>query len=281
MSKVLLAVLAHPDDESFGLGGTLALYSRRGVKTYLVCATRGEAGSVDEEQLEGYQDLASKRVAELACAASILGLSDVFYLGYRDSGMLGSMDNKHPDAQINHSVDEVAGCVVKFIRDLKPDVVLTFDPQGGYKHPDHIHIHHATVQAFKNADNPDFHPEAGLPFKPGALYFQVFPRWFLKVVARLLPYFGKDPSKWGKNGDINLTELADVSFPVHVKLNIREVATFKVKAGACHASQGSGLINRGWMGLVSRILGGSENYMRAYPPIKDCYKVGRDLFDGL
>jgi hypothetical protein len=96
---------------------------------------------------------------------------------------------------------------------LKPDVVITFDPIGGYKHPDHIHIHKATVMAFANADDASFYPEAGEGFKPQALYFQVFPRWFLRVMTRLMPLLGKDPTKWGRNGDINLKELAEVDFP--------------------------------------------------------------------
>lgn len=278
MKRVLLAVLAHPDDESFGFGGTLALYSRQGVDTYLVCATRGEAGSIDDSQVDGFNDLTAKRTAELDCASSILGLKDVIYLGYRDSGMSGSADNKHPDAQINHPLDEVAGQVVGYIRKLRPDVVLTFDSQGGYKHPDHIHIHQATVMAFRRADDPSFHPEAGQPFKPGALYFQVFPRWFLKVATCLLPLFGKDPSKWGRNGDINLSELADVSFPVHVRLDIQKVSAIKNAASACHASQGGGEASRGWIGLMSRIFGRYENYMRAYPIVEDVFLGGDDLF---
>jgi len=280
VTKTLLAVLAHPDDESFGLGGTLALYARRGVATYLVCATRGEAGDVDEEHLDGYRDIAHKRTAELDCAASILGLTDVFYLGYRDSGMTGSVDNQHPDAQIQHTVDEVAGRVVRYIRELKPEVVLTFDPQGGYKHPDHIHIHQATVLAFTRADDASFHPESGAPFKPGALYFQVFPRWFIKAATRLLPLFGKDPSKWGRNEDINLAELAEVSFPVHARLDIHEVSTIKDEAGACHASQGGGAMRRGWMGFVGRVFGEHEDYMRAFPPVDESFKRLKDLFEG-
>ncbi len=280
MTKTLLAVLAHPDDKSFGLGGTLALYARRGVATYLVCATRGEAGDVAEEHLDGFKDIADKRTAELDCAASILGLKDVFYLGYRDSGMTGSVDNQHPDAQIQHTVDEVAGRVVRYIRELKPEVVLTFDPQGGYKHPDHIHIHQATVLAFTRAEDATFHPEAGAPFKPGALYFQVFPRWFIKAATRLLPLFGKDPSKWGRNGDINLAELAEVSFPVHARLDIREVSAIKDEAGACHASQGGAAMRRGWMGFVGRIFGEHEDYMRAFPPVDGNFKRSKDLFEG-
>src|SRR3989304_9546388 len=128
MTKTLLAVLAHPDDESFGLGGPLALYARKGSDTYYVCATRGEAGTVDEVHLKGYKDTAEMRTDELMRAAKILGLKEVFFLGYRDSGMPGMDANKHPNAQINYSIDEVAGRVVKYIRELKPDIVLTFDP---------------------------------------------------------------------------------------------------------------------------------------------------------
>src|ERR1044071_5352050 len=121
MSNTILAVLAHPDDESFGLGGTLALYASKGYDTYYVCATRGEVGTVDEEHLDGFKDIAELRTDELNRAAKVLGLKGVFLLGYRDSGMPGSEDNKHPDAQINHSIDEVAGKIVKYIRVLKPE----------------------------------------------------------------------------------------------------------------------------------------------------------------
>lgn len=281
MAKTLLAVLAHPDDESFGLGGTLALYAKRGCDTYLVCATRGEAGTVDAEHLHGFADIASLRAAELDCAAGHLGLKDVIYLGYRDSGMPGSDDNKHPDAQINHPIEEVAGRVVKVIRELKPDVVLTFDPIGGYKHPDHIHIHKATALAFEKANDASFHPEAGAPFQPRGLYFQVFPRWFLKAMTRLMPLFGKDPTRWGRNGDINLKELAEVDFPVHVRLDIRPVAKIKREAGACHRSQGGVGMRRGLMGFVSRLFGEYEDYMRAWPPVDGNFKRRNDLFDGI
>lgn len=280
MTKTILAVLAHPDDESFGLGGTLALYAQKGYETYYVCATRGEAGTVDEEHLTGFKDAAELRTDELNRAAKILGLKGVFFLGYRDSGMPGVEENKHPDAQINHSIDEVAGRVVKYMRQLKPDVVLTFDPIGGYKHPDHIHIHNATVLAFEKADDASFHPEAGRPFRPRALYYHVFPRGFLKWMTRLMPLFGKDPRKWGRNGDIDLTELV-VDFPIHVRLNIRSVAEIKAQAGAQHASQGGVGMRRGLMGFITRVFGEREDYMRAYPPVNGSPRVRNDLFDGI
>ncbi len=279
MNKTILAILAHPDDESFGLGGTLAFYSQKGYDTYYVCATRGEVGTVDEIHMKGFKDTAEMRTDELMRAAKELGLKEVFFLGYRDSGMPGMEANQHPNAQINAPIDEVAGRVVKYIRDLKPEVVLTFDPIGGYKHPDHIHIHKATVLAFENADVSTFHPEAGAPFKPSALYYQVFPKGLLKAAVRLMPLFGKDPTKFGRNGDINIKELADVSFPIHVRLDVRSAAEAKRKASECHASQGGMQMRRGLMGFVTRLFGEREDYMRAYPPVGESFKKKKDLFD--
>ncbi|RPJ19922.1 MAG: hypothetical protein EHM33_29520 [Chloroflexi bacterium] len=193
--------------------------------------------------------------------------------------MPGTEDNKHPNAQIVHSVDEVAGRVVKYIRDLKPDVVLTFDPIGGYKHPDHIHIHKATVLAFEKANDASFHPEAGLPFKPRSLYYQVFPRRMLRLAVRLMPLFGKDPTKFGRNEDVNLKELAEVDFPIHVRVDITPVAEIKQEAGRQHASQGGSQMRRGWMGLLAKVFGEREEFMRAYPPIANgWHKIANDLF---
>ena len=282
MTKTILAVLAHPDDETFGLGGTLALYAQKGYDVYYVCATRGEVGAADEEFMKGFKDPAEMRTAELMRAAKILGLNDVFFLGYRDSGMPGSEDNKHPNAQVAHPIDEVAGKVVKYIRELKPDIVLTFDPIGGYKHPDHIHIQRATTLAFEKADDASFHPEAGEPFKPRALYYQVFPRWFLKWATRLMPLWGRDPRKWGRNRDIDLTDLL-VDFPIHVKINIKSVEEVKREAGAQHASQGGGSMTRRWslFGLMNWLFGGEEDYMQVYPPVNEQFGRKRDLFDGI
>jgi len=277
----LLAVLAHPDDESFGIGGTLALYSRRGCKVYLVCATRGEAGTVSPEYLKGYSSIAELRETELSCAAHQLGLAQVGFLGYRDSGMPGSLDNQNPEALVAHPLDEVAGRIVKHIRDLRPDVVVTFDPIGGYRHPDHIHIHQATTLAFERSGDPGFHPEAGVPFKPEALFYSIFPNRVLRVLTRLMPLVGADPRRWGRNKDIDLKALTEFEFPVHARINIRPVAEIKAAAGACHASQGGIGMRQGLMGLVTRLVGEHENYMRAYPSVDGGRRVHKDLFDGI
>ncbi len=280
-AHTVLAVLAHPDDESFGMGGTLALYARRGFNVYLVCATRGEVGTVDPEHMQHFGSIAELREAELRCAAEHLGLKQVFFLDYRDSGMPGSPDNQHPDAQVAHPVDEVAGKVVRYIRELKPDVVLTFDPIGGYRHPDHIHIHQATVLAFEKAGDASFHPESGAPFKPRALYFHVFPHGFLRAATRIMPIFGMDPRRFGRNKDVDLKALVEFDFPVHIRIDVGSARAAKDAASLCHASQGGMQMRRGVLGFVTRAFGERESYMRAYPPVPSGQRVGHDLLEGL
>ncbi|MEI7845833.1 MAG: PIG-L family deacetylase [Chloroflexota bacterium] len=274
---IILSVLAHPDDESFGMGGTLALYAKNGCDVYLICATRGEVGDVDPLLMQGYSSIAELREGELRCAAKHLGLKNVFFLDYRDSGMPGSPDNFHPDAQVAHPVEEVAGKVVKYIREIKPDIVLTFDPIGGYRHPDHIHIHNATVLAFQKAVDASFFPEFGSPFQPGKLYFHTFPRGFLKLVVKIMPLFGQNPRKFGRNGDIDMQSIAEVNFPTHAKIDISKVQQIKDAASACHASQGGTGMRRGIMGLFIKIFGEKEEYMQAYPAVQPGWKIKKDL----
>jgi LmbE family N-acetylglucosaminyl deacetylase len=282
MSKqTVLAVLAHPDDESFGMGGSLALYAARGADVYLVCATRGEVGEVAPELLKGFNSIAELRESELRCAAGCLGLKDVFFLDYRDSGMPGSPDNQHPKALAAQPLDEVAANVVCYIRELQPQVVLTFDPIGGYRHPDHIAIQRATVRAFEQAGNPTFAPES-LPIRAAQrLYFHIFPKGLLKFGVKILPLLGKDPHKFGTNGDIDMAAIAEVDFPTNARINIHSVLKKKEQAGACHASQGGGRMGGGVVSFFMRLFSGTESFMRAYPPVGQGEKVTKDLFAGL
>ncbi|HTX90652.1 MAG TPA: PIG-L family deacetylase [Anaerolineales bacterium] len=279
MSKqTLLAVLAHPDDESFGTGGTLALYASRGVDVHLVCATRGEVGDVAPELLEGFDSIAQLRESELRCAAGHLGLAGVHFLDYRDSGMPGSPDNKHPRALAAQPLEEVAANVVCYIRDLKPQVVVTFDPYGGYGHPDHIAIQRATALAFEQAGNPEFAPGSGPAYAPERLYFHTMPRGFMKFAVKLLPLFGRDPKKFGNNGDVDLTAIAAQEFPIHARVNISSVLEKKEKAGACHASQGGGMGGGGPISLFMRLFANTEAFMQVYPPVKPGSRIATDLF---
>ncbi len=151
---VLLAVLAHPDDETFGVGGTLAIYASLGVEVYLLCATRGEAGEVEQKYMTGYSSIEALRTRELECACNALGVKQIRYLDYRDSGMPGSEDHRNPNSLINIPEQTVIGEIVEIIRELRPQVLITHDPMGGYGHPDHIFLHNATYKAFKlAADN--------------------------------------------------------------------------------------------------------------------------------
>jgi LmbE family N-acetylglucosaminyl deacetylase len=277
--RKILSVLAHPDDESFGMGGTLALYARQGVEIHLICATKGEAGEVDPEFLEGFDSIASRRQSELLCAAEHLGLDKVHFLGYRDSGMQGSEDNLHPEAFINAPVEKVAEEIVAYIREFKPDLVLTFDPVGGYHHPDHIHIQQAATIAFKVAGDPDQYPEVGQPFQPEKLYYHVFPRRFIRVVVRVLRLLGKDPSKFGRNGDIDLAKLAgDDDYPPHVQINYSRVKEFKEKASQCHASQINFSTQSPLIRRLTRLFNTSKDtFMQAAPAVAEDYRV-KDLF---
>lgn len=275
----LLAVLAHPDDESFGPGGTLALYARRGVEVHLVCATGGEEGDVPPEMLREYADVSALRKAELRCAASCLGLAGVHFLGYRDSGMAGSPHNDDPGALAAAPVEEVAQKVTEYIRALRPQVVITFDPIGGYRHPDHIAIHKATVEAFRAANDAKHYPDDLAPFQPQKLYYHTFPRRFLGLLVKLMPLIGQNPHKWGRNHDIDLTRLASDHYPIHARIDYREVEELKRKASACHASQ-DGPPTTGLLRYVFRLVDGQETFMRAYPPAPPGLKE-KDLFSGV
>lgn len=279
--RILLAILAHPDDETFGMGGTLALYASQGVEVHLICATRGEAGSVDPKFLDGFGSIGKRREAELCCAADLLGLAGVHFLGYRDSGMPGSPDNHHPNALASQPVEEVALKVAHYLRKLRPQVVVTNDPIGGYKHPDHIAIHRATLRAFSLAGDPTFQDDLP-PFKPSKLYYNVFPKGFLKIALFALPLLGQDPHHFGRNKDIDLVEIAkEGEFPVHVRINYRQVAGLRDEAIACHASQlAGGPPNRGPLRWISRLVGSYDSYMRAIPAAEKGLRE-RDLFEGL
>ena len=277
--KTLVFFGAHPDDEAFGAGGTLARYAAAGVKVYYACATRGEAGESAPEYLKGYASMGDMRWAELECSAHALGLAGVIHIGYRDSGMTGSKDNSNPEALIASPVEQVAGRMVKIIRDLRPEVVVTFDPIGGYRHPDHIAVHKAAVKAFHSAGDPKQYPDAGIPFQPQKLYYSIFSRAFLKIAVKVMPLFGQDPRHLGVNKDIDLASLVEEDFPVNAIIHLtRQAKETGARASACYKSQLGGTPRRSFLfRLVEKISRRNDLFMRAYPPA-----VGRkketDLF---
>lgn len=275
--RALLAVYAHPDDE-LSAGGTLAHYARQGVSTHLICATRGEVGEAPPD-LKGFHSIAEMRTDELLCASNILGLDSVNFLGYRDSGMPGSPDNHHPQSLVAAPVDEVARKIAAYIRRLKPNVVITFDPIGGYRHPDHIVIHRATVQAFAMAGDTKIEIEDLPSHAPSKLYFSTFPHGFLRMGVRLLKLIGRDPKRFGKNGDIDLEALVEFDFPIHARVSIGDVLDQKMRATACHSSQlpsMGGTLAR-WF---QKLFASEETFMRAVPAEPPSH-IEHDLFEGI
>jgi N-acetyl-1-D-myo-inositol-2-amino-2-deoxy-alpha-D-glucopyranoside deacetylase/mycothiol S-conjugate amidase len=273
---------AHPDDESFGPGGTLAKYAAQGVRVVYACATRGEAGTVDPARLGGFATLADKRWAELRCAARALRLADVLHLGYRDSGLPGWSDNRHPRALATVPIDSVVQDVVTVIRDIRPQVVITFDPIGGYYHPDHIAVHHATVRAFRLARDPGYRPGEGTPFAAQKLYYWLPSRGVLRLAVWGLRILGRDPRRAGRNRDVDLTSVIEASFPVHARIRVPGHAVARKHAATvCHGSQiGGPLAARRLAWVLTRCLGATDLYMRAHPEPRD-RATEADLFEGI
>lgn len=283
-TRRLLIAFAHPDDESFGPAGTLARYASEGADLHYVCGTRGEAGEVAPERLAGGTSIAELRTAELRCAAEALGLNALHFLNYRDSGMEGSADNRHPDALAQAPTEAVAGAIVARIRAFRPQVVLTFDPSGGYFHPDHIKMHQAATLAFHAAGDPGAYPEqrdAGLrPHAPDRLYYAVFPRRLVRLFVRVLPLFGRDPSRLGTNEDVDLRRVARVEQRVTTRIDVRDHIGDRQRASRCHASQVEGMrsLLAPWL---DRWLRRYDLYERAAPVLPEDAPLETDLFAGL
>lgn len=264
--RVLLAVFAHPDDESFGPGGTLAKYAAEGAEVWLVCATDGDAGTVDANMLASFANTAQLRAAELCCAAQALGLRGVDWLGYRDSGMAGTADNHHPQSLYQAPMEQVVGQIVASIRQHQPQVVICDNQYGGYGHPDHIKLHQATVQAFVAAGDADRYPAAGPSWHPQRLYFTAFSPGLLKLLVRLMPLVGRNPRQFGRNKDIDLIQIVSWETPVHARVDVRPYLEIKQRASACHKSQGGGTQQmRGLPGFIARRYLGYETFTQGFP----------------
>ena len=148
MAPTLVTVFAHPDDETFGVGGSMAAAVDAGARVVTICATRGEVGEIADPSLATAETLGAVREAELRAACAELGVHDVRFLGYRDSGMDGTPENMDPRAFANASDDEVTRRIAEHLRELRADVVVTFEPGGVYGHPDHKKISRCATAAF-------------------------------------------------------------------------------------------------------------------------------------
>src|SRR5207249_7735744 len=202
-TKRLLGIFAHPDDEGT-MSGALLKYNTLGVETGLVCATRGEVGEIADPALATPENLGEVREGELRAAADVLGVRNLWFLDYRDSGMAGTPENNDPRAFAQVNPAEVVGKLVAIIRQFRPQVIVTFDESGAYGLPDYIAVYRHTTSAFHAAADAVQYPELGPAHAVSKLYYGAFPRSIVRALGEWMKaqhyedWFSKlDPEKLG------------------------------------------------------------------------------------
>jgi mycothiol S-conjugate amidase len=237
--KCLLAIHAHPDDESSKGSGTMAKYANEGVHVALVCATRGEEGDVLNPRMDrpGIKErMAEIREAELETACDLLGVQRIYQLGYRDSGMPKSEANAHPKAFCNADEDEVLRRLVEIIRSERPEVVLCYDESKGYEHPDHVKVHEWGTAAFDLAADGTRWPDAGAPWQPSKLYyFATFTKKRFQILNDAAVAEGHEPpyAGWLENWDSFGFDEPEITSQV----DVGDFIELRSKALLAHATQ--------------------------------------------
>jgi N-acetyl-1-D-myo-inositol-2-amino-2-deoxy-alpha-D-glucopyranoside deacetylase len=197
----LLLVHAHPDDETINNGATMARYVTEGAQVTLLTCTLGEEGEIlvpELEQLAADQadQLGGYRIGELRAAMEALGVTDFRFLGgpgrYRDSGMMGTTANEHPRAFWNADLDEAVAHAVAVVREVRPQVVVTYDENGGYGHPDHIQAHRVAMAAVAAAADPGYRPDLGGAWSVAKVYWCCVPRSVLQQGIDALAAAGEE-----------------------------------------------------------------------------------------
>lgn len=278
MNPIILAIFAHPDDEAFGTGGTIACYAASGIDVVLVCATRGEAGEISDPDFATPETLGQVREEELRCAAETMGIKELIFLDYRDSGMAGTPENKDPRAFMNAPADTVVTTLVGIIRRVQPDIIVTFEPNGGYGHPDHIAIHNHTVSAFHAAADPAYKPSLGPIWNTKRLFYTAIPRSFFLEMRDRLDLLGEDTS------DFDQMFAEQEGWPdaaVNVTMNVSTTVEDKWEALSCHRTQfGPGNFFRRLPEEDAKQLMSKEYFALAWPEPAPGTKLP-DLFSGL
>ncbi len=266
MANRLMAVLAHPDDESLGNGGILAKYAAEGIEIHLVTATRGEYGWLgDEDENPGPEALGKLRESELRDAADVLSLSSVHFLDYQD----GELDAAHPA--------EVIAKIAGQIRQIKPDVVVTFGPYGGYGHPDHIAISQFTAAAIVEAASSSSSYYQNLtPHQVPKLYYMAETQ---NLFATYQDVFGKLAMQ------IDGAERGIVSWPdwsVTTRINTWEHWHTALQAIRCHKTQLPAYhVLEQLSESQRRTLWETQGYYRVFSLVNGGREIEEDMFAGL
>lgn len=235
--RSLLAIFAHPDDEVLGSGGTLARYAAEEVRVALVVATRGEAGEIQRPGTATPETLPQVREQEMRCSAQALGISELIFLDHRDSGMAGTPENEHPQAFINAPAEAVVERLTGIIRRLQPQVMVTFEPYGGYGHPDHIAVHRRTLAAFEAAADGSRYPAQGPAWQTQRLFYPILPVSLFVEMKRRVAARGGDVSGYD---EIIERQSAEETWPddeIHVEMDVQAFVDRKWEAWNCHRTQ--------------------------------------------
>jgi len=298
---ILMAVHAHPDDETISMGGTLATYAAAHsstTDTYVVTGTRGELGEIvipEWDTPEEHARLGETRMIEIAAAMAALGVTHFENLGFRDSGMVGDAGNEDPRSYHQHSTNDLDGTaerLVRIIRRVQPDVIATYDDFGGYGHPDHIAAARVARRAWEVSGDPTWRPEAGPAWTPKKLYEVRTPDSQRDKVLALLESRGIE-SWWSVPKEATPEELAEwhqwraaMACPddlITTRIDITKQLAAKRRAIQAHATQ----IKSDGPLLVLTVqdyinLGAVEQYrLIAHRLPSEPTLPERDLFEGL
>jgi len=220
----LLLVHAHPDDEAISTGGVMMKAKSHGHRVVLVTATRGEAGEIyNMDETASRPRLGEIRTEELRAASEILGVDRQEFLGYRDSGMVDTADNKDPRSFHQAKLDEAAGKLAVFIREERPHVVVTYAEDGVYGHPDHIKAHFVTNAAL------DLVGKEGLAIKK--LYYTAIPRSMMEAFVQQMP----EGAQRAMSGNMRVAGTPDEL--VTTKVDVHDYVERKREAFRAHSSQ--------------------------------------------
>jgi LmbE family N-acetylglucosaminyl deacetylase len=229
-NRCLMAVHAHPDDEVFSTGGILARSAQEGDRVVVVYCTNGEAGEMhdsDRVPEEAMPRLGEIRQEEARQACALLGVTDVEFLGYRDSGMKDTEENSNPAAFANAAVDDAVERLVKVIRSTQPQVIVAYDEDGGYGHPDHIMAHRIGVEAFQRLQ--------GEPGGPEKLYFSARSREGFRRYVEAIKEHGLTVP-WIE-GDFNFDEYGVPDSEITAHIDVAPFVGLKKQALAVHRTQ--------------------------------------------
>ena len=241
----LLLVHAHPDDETINNGATMARYVAEGASVTQLTCTLGEEGEVLVPELEllapeHADQLGGYRIAELRAAMEALGVTDWRFLGgpgrYRDSGMMGTPANDKPRAFWNADLDEAVAHAVAVVREVRPQVVVTYDENGGYGHPDHIQAHRVAMGAVEAAADPSYRPDLGGAWDVPKVYWCAMPRSVVQAGIDAMAALGQ-ASPFEGLGDLDDVPFAVADDVVTTAVDGRRYADRKEAAMRAHPTQ--------------------------------------------